>query len=72
MGRAPLPNVSPWGFLGLLLGLPNRLVFHMATFKNDRFVAQISPRAFRASRWAFEIGVFFIWPLSKTVASWPK
>ena len=72
LGRAPLPNVSPWGLPGLVVGLPSRPFFYMAAVENGRFVAQISPRAFWASKWAFQIGLFFIWPVSKTVVPWPK
>ena len=31
----------------------------MAAVENGRFVAQVSRMAFRASRWAFQIGLFF-------------
>ena len=71
LGRAPLPNVISWGFLGLVVGLPNRAFFHMAAVENGRFVAQVSPGAFWASGWAVQVG-FLMWQLLKTAVSWPK
>ena len=68
------PN-EPRGPLGLRVGVPNRLVFHMAAVESDRFVGQVSPGLSgpprvlvkkghwaccgAALRWACQVALFF-------------
>ena len=59
LGRAPLTKRDFLGLSGPRGGPAKSAFFHMAAVENGRFVAQVSPKAFGASKWAFQIGLFF-------------